>query len=69
MSPTSNAGPRRPEQGNIYVSAGRGIAGDINVVAEDMYIEAPANASLTDLRTAVYEDAPALYAVRKGAAL
>jgi len=56
-------GGTAPDSGGrgVYVDAGAGLSGDFAVVAEDMYIEAPARATFAEVGNAIAEEAPALW--------
>ena len=56
-------GEEAPESGerNVYVEAGAGLSGDVKVVAEDMYVEAPARSVFAEVKNVIAEKAPALW--------
>ncbi|UCE27254.1 MAG: FAD-binding oxidoreductase [Candidatus Coatesbacteria bacterium] len=56
-------GEPAPDSGerDVYVEAGAGLSGDVKVVAEDMYIEAPARVTFAEVGNNIARKAPALW--------
>jgi FAD/FMN-containing dehydrogenase len=53
--------PGGSEKEDVYVTTGDGLSGDITVVAEDMYVEAPAPFAFAGVKEAVAKEASGLW--------
>jgi len=61
LKPFYGEEPGGSEKDDVYVRTGDGLSGDITVVAEDMYIEAPARSPFAEVKKAVAKKAPGLW--------